>query len=79
MNKQSDVDYVYPQTRVQCAWCQSVMREGDAPVSHGICGECYEKQLATLGLPATESEKETGRRMDRERHAQSQDVKRRKA
>ena len=62
--------------RVQCSWCLSVMREGDEPTSHGICGDCYEREMAKLGLPATDKEKEIGRRMDRERHAESRDVRR---
>jgi hypothetical protein len=27
--------------KVVCAWCQKTIREGSAPISHGICAECY--------------------------------------
>lgn len=27
-------------TRVECAWCCAVLREGTEPVSHGICQPC---------------------------------------
>ena len=26
--------------RVDCAWCNRVLRDGREPVSHGICPEC---------------------------------------
>jgi hypothetical protein len=27
--------------KVVCAWCKETIREGDLPVSHGICLSCY--------------------------------------
>lgn len=32
--------------RVACAWCQTEMRAGREPSSHGICGVCAERELA---------------------------------
>jgi hypothetical protein len=29
--------------QVVCAWCGKVIHEGNQPVSHGMCPECYEK------------------------------------
>lgn len=34
--------------RVECAWCGTVLADGPPPVSHGICEECLEAQLAAL-------------------------------
>jgi len=34
--------------RVICAWCGKLIREGDEPISHGICEECYQKLLEFL-------------------------------
>lgn len=31
--------------RVECAWCGVLLREGDEPVSHGICSPCREKHF----------------------------------
>lgn len=31
--------------RVVCAWCQSEMKPGREPVSHGICNGCFAKEL----------------------------------
>jgi hypothetical protein len=46
-----------PQTKkvwIICAWCKKRMRQVEVPVdfqgvSHGICPECYRKQLEELG------------------------------
>lgn len=65
--------------RLVCAWCKAVMREGEEPVSHGICPACLEtaeRQYSFKRTPATDAEKEAGRRMERERRAQSRDVRR---
>ena len=32
-------------TRVDCAWCGAVIREGVAPISHGACVACYTRVL----------------------------------
>lgn len=32
--------------RLVCAWCQDVIRNGELPTSHGICGGCQAKVLA---------------------------------
>lgn len=29
--------------RLVCAWCLTVLREGDAPTSHGICAKCEQE------------------------------------
>ena len=29
--------------KIICAWCGKVMKEGEEPVSHGICKECAKK------------------------------------
>jgi len=29
--------------RVECAWCNTEMKPGSEPTSHGICPECAEK------------------------------------
>jgi len=37
---------------VVCAWCQTSMRDGRGPVSHGICPACitrFEQQAQTIG------------------------------
>ena len=31
---------------VICAWCLSVLREGSAPVSHGICPACFDRDVS---------------------------------
>lgn len=46
-----------PIYRVVCAWCPTVLVEGDAgaPVSHGLCHPCDERvrvELAALLAPA---------------------------
>jgi hypothetical protein len=28
-----------------CAWCNSVMREGTKPATHGMCPKCLEEQM----------------------------------
>jgi DNA-directed RNA polymerase subunit RPC12/RpoP len=30
-------------TKKVCGWCQKVMKEGEEPISHGICKPCSEK------------------------------------
>ena len=37
-----------PRAKVTCAWCQKVITEGTEPISHGLCRECYERELASL-------------------------------
>jgi hypothetical protein len=34
--------------RVICAWCQTILQDGDGPTSHGICKKCAERLLAEL-------------------------------
>ncbi len=36
--------------RTICAWCQAVMHEGDGepPITHGICPECFAKEVGNL-------------------------------
>lgn len=34
---------VAPLPPVVCAWCGFVIREGEGPISHGICPSCYDK------------------------------------
>ena len=31
-----------------CAWCRVVLEEGPEPVSHGLCGPCLRRELATI-------------------------------
>ena len=33
-----------------CAWCNKVMQEGTKPATHGMCGECLQKQIESLGM-----------------------------
>ena len=35
--------------RIVCAWCEKVMQEGPEPTTHGICPDCAENYLGTLG------------------------------
>ena len=39
-----------PRLHVQCSWCGDILEHGDpgAPVSHGICEDCAEEQMAEL-------------------------------
>lgn len=32
--------------RLDCSWCDRVIREGSGPVSHGICPDCLARELA---------------------------------
>ena len=33
-----------------CAWCGKLLKDGpDKPVSHGMCRECSDRELAKLG------------------------------
>lgn len=34
--------------KVVCAWCGAVLKDGEEPISHGICELCSEKVLKTL-------------------------------
>jgi len=37
--------------KIICAWCKKIIEEGKEPdeeSSHGICPECYDKELAKL-------------------------------
>lgn len=42
--------------KLVCAWCLAVMRQGDHPISHGICAKCQANALdevnATIGETA---------------------------
>ena len=39
-----------PAHRVECAWCHTLLREGDATmVSHGICEPCHQLHFPTEG------------------------------
>ncbi len=31
-----------------CAWCNTVMREGTKPATHGMCPKCLEEQMHSL-------------------------------
>ena len=31
-----------------CAWCQTLIKDGEEPASHGICEECYQHQITML-------------------------------
>lgn len=31
--------------RTICAWCKAVIRDGESPVSHGICQPCSDRML----------------------------------
>lgn len=31
--------------KIVCAWCDTLMAEGDEPVSHGICYACFATQM----------------------------------
>jgi hypothetical protein len=31
--------------RKVCAWCHTVMKEGEDPATHGICLACQEKEM----------------------------------
>lgn len=33
-----------------CAWCNKVMQEGTKPATHGMCCECLQKQIESLGI-----------------------------
>ena len=33
-----------------CAWCNKVMQEGTTPATHGMCSECLEKQIESMGI-----------------------------
>jgi hypothetical protein len=35
-------------TKCVCGWCQTLIRDGITPVSHGMCPSCSEKLLAQL-------------------------------
>jgi hypothetical protein len=34
--------------KVVCAWCTTVIRDGVAPISHGICAPCVVRVEAAL-------------------------------
>lgn len=34
--------------RIQCAWCEKVMREGPPPTSHSICEVCEVKMAIEI-------------------------------
>ena len=34
-----------------CAWCDSLIREGSPPVSHGICAPCRNRFFRDKGVP----------------------------
>lgn len=42
--------------KVICAWCDKVLQEGsgDLLASHGICSECFDRQMREEGLPNIE-------------------------
>jgi hypothetical protein len=31
--------------RQVCAWCHTIIREGEDPATHGICPACQEKEM----------------------------------
>jgi len=38
-----------------CAWCNKVMQEGTKPATHGMCCECLQKQIESLGIQRNDS------------------------
>lgn len=34
-----------------CSWCSKIIREGDEPVSHGMCEDCAVKVFKELYSP----------------------------
>lgn len=34
---------IAPDLKTVCAWCEAVIREGEEPVSHGICKTCADE------------------------------------
>lgn len=47
--------------RVVCAWCQTTMRDGPEPTSHGLCQPCADKLLRHEPLEWNESDLALGR------------------
>ena len=45
------LDVIAEVVRLDCAWCKTTMRDGVAPISHGICRECAE--LVKVGIDPT--------------------------
>jgi hypothetical protein len=43
--------------KVVCAWCKKPLGEkppfGDLTVTHGICPDCYKKEMQAIGFPLT--------------------------
>lgn len=35
-------------SRVECAWCKTILREGTEPISHGACEKCCETLRESL-------------------------------
>lgn len=31
-----------------CAWCQKILEDGTEPVTHGICPECFKRELESV-------------------------------
>ena len=43
--------------KIICAWCQAIIRDdtdGEAELSHGICDECFRKQIESMTQEAGE-------------------------
>ncbi len=40
-----------PTNKIVCAWCQSVLKEGHEPVSHGICEKCKTELEEEMSQP----------------------------
>lgn len=36
--------------RLICSWCKTVLRDGRAPASHGICAQCSKRFFAMVAL-----------------------------
>lgn len=42
---------VSPNPRVECGWCGCRIKDGNLPVSHGMCEECFKLVLAEKPTP----------------------------
>lgn len=31
--------------KIVCAWCNALIQEGDEPISHGMCPQCFVKHI----------------------------------
>ena len=54
LNQDDEDRMIKAQQRI-CAWCDSVMREGTMPATHGMCPKCLEEQMHSLEGPKSHS------------------------